>query len=303
MLILVTGSSGLVGSSLVKELSGGRYSVTGISSKEVNLMDRDITHKYILNLMPDIIINCAARVGGIGGSSLFPVEFLSDNIQIQTNLMDGAHRAGVRKFIFLGCSCIYPTSSDIPIKEESLLSGNLELTNSAFSIAKIAGIELIKAYRNQYGYSWISLISSNLYGPNDNFDLTSSHVIPALIRKFVVAKESGLSEVVLWGSGSPLRDFLYVDDFAKAVKICIENYDSEMHINVGSGLEISIKDLADLIAKVVGFSGLIRWDIGMPQGVKRKLLNNDKIYRTGWKPTTSLEQGIELTVEWYQSNK
>jgi GDP-L-fucose synthase len=230
------------------------------------------------------------------------VEFLSENLQIQSNLIDAAHEAKVKKFIFLGSSCIYPRNSDQPIKEEYLLTGELEPTNSAYAIAKIAGIELIKSYRKQHGYSWISIMPTNLYGPNDNFDLETSHVLPALIRKFIDAKKSGSLEVSLWGSGKSLREFLHVDDFVKAIMVCLEKYDDPKQINVGSGVEITVKDLATKIAQTVGFTGSIFWDTSMPDGTPRKVLDSRKINNLGWKPSISLDQGIKLTVQWYLDN-
>jgi GDP-L-fucose synthase len=217
--------------------------------------------------------------------------------------MDAAHEAKVDKFVFLGSSCIYPRNCAQPIKEDYLLTGELEQTNSAYAIAKIAGIELIKSYRKQYGHSWISVMPTNLYGPNDNFDLEISHVLPALIRKFVEANKNNSSEVVLWGSGTPLREFLHVDDLAKATLVCLEKYDDSQQINIGSGYEISIKDLGQKIANLTGFTGKVVWDANRPDGTPRKVLDSTKINKLGWKPSISLDQGIAATVEWYQENK
>jgi GDP-L-fucose synthase len=230
------------------------------------------------------------------------VEFLSQNLQIQSNLMDASHAAKVSKFVFLGSSCIYPRDSAQPIKEEYLLTGDLEPTNSAYAVAKIAGIELIKSYRKEYGYKWISVMPTNMYGPNDNFDLETGHVIPVLIRKFIEAKRSGVSTVNLWGSGLPLREFMHVDDFAKAVLVCIDKYNDNQQINVGSGHELSIKDLAAKISKIVGFKGDILWDSSKPDGTLRKVLDSSKIKKLGWEPLISLDRGIESTVEWYLRN-
>ena len=303
MTILVAGGSGLVGSAIVRELKRLNQVVVGISSKDVDLLDRDKTFEFITNLKPTAIIDCAAKVGGIGGNNSYPVEFLSQNLQIQSNLMDAAHAAKVSKFVFLGSSCIYPRDCAQPIKEEYLLAGALEQTNSAYAVAKIAGIELIKSYRKEYGYKWISVMPTNMYGPNDNFDLENGHVLPVLIRKFVEAKRSGNGKVILWGSGSPLREFLHVDDLAKAVLLCMDKYDDTKQINVGSGHEVSIKDLAGKISKAVGFNGEISWDSSKPDGTMRKVLDSSKIANLGWKPLISLDQGIASTVEWYLQNK
>ena len=303
MTILVAGGSGLVGSAIVRELKRLNKDVIGISSKDVDLLDRNKTFEFINNLKPTAIIDSAAKVGGIGGNNSYPVEFLSQNLQIQSNLMDAAHAAKVSKFVFLGSSCIYPRDCAQPIKEEYLLTGELEQTNSAYAVAKIAGIELIKSYRKEYGYKWISVMPTNMYGPNDNFDLENGHVLPVLIRKFVEAKRSGSGNVTLWGSGAPLREFMHVDDFAKAVVFCMDKYDDSKQINVGSGQEVSIKELATKISSVVGFSGEIIWDSGKPDGTMRKVLDSSKIANLGWKPLISLDQGIASTVEWYLQNK
>jgi len=303
MTILVAGGTGLVGSAIVRELKRVNRDVVGISSKDVNLLDRDKTFAYIKKLKPTAIIDAAAKVGGIGGNNAFPVEFLTQNLQIQSNLMDAAHAAKTEKFVFLGSSCIYPRNCPQPIKEDYLLTGELEQTNSAYAIAKIAGIELIKSYRKEYGYKWISIMPTNLYGPNDNFDLETSHVLPALIRKFIEAKQNNKSEVTVWGSGTPLREFLHTDDLAKAILLCMEKYDGAQQINVGSGVEISILDLAHKIAEKVGFAGSIVMDANKPDGTPRKVLDITKVSNLGWKPTISLDQGIASTVEWYLENK
>jgi GDP-L-fucose synthase len=303
MTILVAGGTGLVGSAIVRELKRVNRDVVGISSKDVNLLDRDKTFAYIKKLNPTAIIDAAAKVGGIGGNNAFPVEFLTQNLQIQSNLMDAAHAAKTEKFVFLGSSCIYPRNCPQPIKEDYLLTGELEQTNSAYAIAKIAGIELIKSYRKEYGYKWISIMPTNLYGPNDNFDLETSHVLPALIRKFIEAKQNNKSEVTVWGSGTPLREFLHTDDLAKAILLCMEKYDGAQQINVGSGVEISILDLAHKIAEKVGFAGSIVMDANKPDGTPRKVLDITKVSNLGWKPLISLDQGIASTVEWYLQNK
>ena len=303
MTILVAGGTGLVGSAIVRELKRLNLEVIGISSKDVDLLDRVKTFSYIKDLKPSLIIDAAAKVGGVGSNNAYPVEFLSQNLQIQSNLMDAAHEAKVEKLVFLGSSCIYPRNCAQPIKEDYLLTGELEQTNSAYAVAKIAGIELIKSYRKEYGHAWISIMPTNLYGPNDNFDLENSHVLPALIRKFVEAKKNNAPEVVLWGSGTPLREFLHVDDLAKAVLICIEKYDDSQQINIGSGDEISIKDLAQKIANLTGFNGNVVWDANRPDGTPRKVLDSTKINKLGWKRAITLDQGIASTVKWYQENK
>ena len=303
MTILVAGGTGLVGSAIVRELARVNKKVIGISSKDVNLLDRAKTFSYIKDLKPNVIIDAAAKVGGVGSNNAYPVEFLSQNLQIQTNLMDAAHEVKVEKFVFLGSSCIYPRNCAQPIKEDYLLTGELEQTNSAYAIAKIAGIELIKSYRKEYGYSWISVMPTNLYGPNDNFDLENGHVLPVLIRKLIEANGNNSPEVVLWGSGTPLREFLHVDDLAKAVLVCLEKYDDSQQINIGSGDEISIKDLGQKISNLTGFTGKVVWDSDRPDGTPRKVLDSTKINNLGWKPAITLDQGIAATVEWYQENK
>jgi GDP-L-fucose synthase len=303
MTILVAGGTGLAGSAIVRELERVNKKVIGISSKDVDLLDRTKTFSFIKDLKPNLIIDAAAKVGGVGSNNAYPVEFLSQNLQIQSNLMDAAHEAKVEKLIFLGSSCIYPRNCTQPIKEDYLLTGELEQTNSAYAVAKIAGIELIKSYRKEYGHAWISVMPTNLYGPNDNFDLENSHVLPALIRKFVEAKRNNSSEVVLWGSGTPLREFLHVDDLAKAILICLEKYDDSQQINIGSGDEISIKDLGQKIANLTGFTGKVLWDANRPDGTPRKVLDSTKINKLGWKRAITLDQGIASTVKWYQENK
>jgi len=302
MTILVAGATGLAGSAIVRELERANKKVIGISSKDVNLLDRVKTFSYIKDIKPNVIIDAAAKVGGVGSNNAYPVEFLSQNLQIQSNLMDAAHEAKVEKFVFLGSSCIYPRNCAQPIKESYLLTGELEQTNSAYAVAKIAGIELIKSYRKEYGHSWISVMPTNLYGPNDNFDLENSHVLPSLTRKFIEAQQNNSVEVVLWGSGTPLREFLHADDLAKAILFCLEKYDDSQHINIGSGVEISIKDLAMKIADLTGFTGNITWDVNRPDGTPRKILDSTKINKLGWKPLIPLDEGIKSNINWYKEN-
>lgn len=301
--MLVTGASGLVGSSILRNLSSKFDAVVGISSKDLNLLDKPSTFSFIQDLKPKVIIAAAAKVGGIGGNSKFPVDYLSENLQMQANLFEAANAANVQKLVFFGSSCIYPRNSEQPIKEEYLLTGPLEVTNSAYAIAKIAGLELINAYRKQFDRKWFSVMPTNLYGPNDNFDLETSHVLPALIRKIVDAKLSGSAEVILWGTGNPLREFLHVDDLASAIGTCLEKYEESQHINIGSAQEISIRDLARKIATKVGFFGNIVWDQSKPDGTPRKLLDSSKIRRLGWEPKIPLDIGIDSTIDWYQNTK
>jgi GDP-L-fucose synthase len=303
MTILVAGATGLAGSAIVRELTRIGRSVVGISSKDVDLLDRNATYNYLNKLKPNAVIDAAAKVGGISANNNYPVEFLSKNIRIQTNLIDAAHSAKVEKFVFLASSCVYPKNCPQPIKEEYVLTGALESTNSAYAIAKLAGLELIKAYRKEFGHKWISVMPTNLYGPNDNFDLESSHVFPALIRKFIEAKKSNASSVDLWGTGKPRREFLHVDDLAKAIIVCLDGYDSDQQINIGTGIDLTVATLAEKIAENTGFSGSINWDVAREDGTPQKVLDIQKITNLGWKPTISLDQGVKLTVEWYLENK
>ena len=302
MTILVAGATGLAGSAIVSELTRIGRPVVGISSKDVDLLDRNAAFNYLNKLKPNVVIDAAAKVGGISANNTYPVEFLSQNIRIQTNLIDAAHSAKVEKFVFLASSCVYPKSCPQPIKEEYVLTGAFESTNSAYAIAKLAGIELIKAYRKEFGHRWISVMPTNLYGPNDNFDLESSHVFPALIRKFIEAKKSNANSVKLWGTGKPRREFLHVDDLARAIIVCLDNYDSDLQINIGTGIDLTVAELAEKIAKNTGFTGTIDWDVAREDGTPQKVLDIQKITNLGWKPTINLDQGIELTVEWYLEN-
>ena len=297
---MVAGSSGLAGSAISAAFSTQGHQVIDLNRSVLDLMDGVATQQFLTSAKPDLVIDSAAKVGGIGANNTFPVEFLADNLTIQGNLIHAAHVAGVEKFIFLGSSCIYPRDCAQPIKEEYLMTGPLEETNSAYAIAKIAGIELINSYRKEYGTKWISLMPTNLYGPRDNFDLSASHVLPAFIRRFVEAAESGASTVTLWGSGSPLREFLHVDDLAQAVVIASEKYDSSLHLNIGSGQDLSIKELASTVARAAGFSGEIQWDASKPDGTPRKVLDVSRIKALGWKPTITLEEGIASTIAWYK---
>jgi len=300
MTVIVAGVTGLAGSAIVKAFESQGQEVIGINRSVVDLMDAKATEEFIAKSKPSLIVDAAAKVGGIGANNSYPVEFLSDNFAIQGNLMRAAHKADVSNFVFLGSSCIYPRDCAQPIKEEYLMTGPLEATNSAYAIAKIAGIEMVNSYRKEYGTKWISLMPTNLYGPRDNFDLAASHVLPALIRRFVEAVESGASKVTLWGTGAPLREFLHVDDLATAVVLAYEKYDSSMHLNIGTGEDLSIKALAQKVANAAGFEGQIEWDTSKPDGTPRKVLDVSRMKALGWKPTITLDEGIASTIAWYK---
>ena len=300
MTIVVAGATGLAGSAIVRAFEKAGKEVVGINRSVVDLLDLQATKKFLKDVAPSMVIDAAARVGGIGANNAFPVEFLTDNIRIQSNLMDAAHEAKVGRFIFLGSSCIYPRDCAQPIKEEYLMTGPLETTNSAYAIAKIAGIELINSYRKEYGHKWISLMPTNLYGPNDNFELQGSHVLPAFIRRFVEATEKNAPTETLWGTGAPKREFLHVDDLANAVLIASEKYDSSMHLNIGSGQDLSIKELAELVADIAGYQGEIKWDSSKPDGTPRKVLDVTKAKSLGWSPAISLRDGIASAMNWYK---
>ena len=303
MKIYVAGHKGLVGSAIVRAIEAeGKHTWIGQTRAELDLLDRKAVFAFLAKEKPDAVVIAAAKVGGIHANNSFPVEFLSQNLQIETNLMDGAHAAKIQKLLFLGSSCVYPKLAPQPIKEEYLLTGELEETNEAYALAKISGLKLVQAYRKQYGHKWISAMPTNMYGPGDNFDLENSHVLPALIRKFHDAKTQGNDSVTLWGSGTPRREFLHVDDLASACLFLIGSYDDDVAINVGVGEDISIKDLAALIKSVVGFQGDIEWDSSKPDGTPRKLLDVSRIESLGWKATINLEDGIRSTYEWFKAN-
>jgi GDP-L-fucose synthase len=302
--VYVAGHRGLVGSALWRALeSAGVGKLIGWSSKELDLRDRDATFAAITEAKPDIIIDAAAKVGGIMANSTFPVEFLRDNTLIQTNVMDAAHACDVERLLFLGSSCIYPRHATQPIRESSLMTGPLEPTNQAYAMAKISGIFYIEAHRTQYGRRWISAMPTNLYGPGDNFDLQSSHVLPAFIRRFHEATVAGAPTVTVWGTGTPRREFLHVDDLAQACLVLLQHYDTHETINVGLGDDMPIRELAETVASVVGFGGTIEWDSSKPDGMPRKLLDTSRINELGWKPQISLRDGVASTYEWYLANK
>ena len=302
MQIYLAGINGMVGSAICTESIEQGHEVAGKSSAELDLTDRMAVFEELRILKPDVLIIAAAKVGGIGVNTSKPVDFLSINLQIQTNLLDAAHSARIRKVLFLGSSCIYPKFASQPIAETSLLSGALEPTNEAYAIAKIAGLKLVEAYRRQFGHNWISAMPTNLYGPRDNFERETAHVIPALIRRIHEAKINGEYRVEIWGDGTPLREFLHVKDLARATLMLLQTYDSQEVVNIGSGHEITIAKLAVLIAKVIGFDGEIVFNSNRPNGTPRKLLDSTKIFSLGWKPEIELELGIISTYDWFLRN-
>jgi GDP-L-fucose synthase len=303
MRIYVAGHRGLVGSAIVRQIEDqGLHSWFGRSRSELDLLDRDSVFEFLISEKPDALVIAAAKVGGIYANSTHPVEFLSHNLQIETNLMDAAHEANIERLLFLGSSCVYPKLAKQPIKEEYLLTGELEKTNEAYAISKISGLKLVQAYRQQYGHKWISAMPTNIYGPGDNFDLETSHVLPALVRKFHDAKTRSDDTVTLWGSGEPKREFLHSDDLGRACLFLLENYDDDLAINVGVGEDQSIKSLAELVQEVVGFKGSIQWDTSKPDGTPRKLLDVSRINKLGWRSTKDLRSGITETYKWYESN-
>lgn len=298
--IYVAGHRGLVGSAIVRRLERDGYrNLLTRSHAELDLQDERAVAAFFEAERPDYVFLAAARVGGIHANNAYPADFLRDNLQIQTNVIDAAYRAGCKKLLFLGSSCIYPKHAPQPIKEEYLLTGPLEPTNEWYAIAKIAGIKMCQAYRRQYGFLAISVMPTNLYGPNDNFDLKTSHVLPALIRKFHEAKESGADSVTVWGTGSPRREFLHVDDLADACLFLMRHYDDDALINVGCGADLEIRELAELIRGIVGFEGRIEYDTSKPDGTPRKLLDISRIRALGWSARIPLDEGIRNTYAWF----
>ena len=302
--VFVAGHKGLVGSAIVRNLEKKSYKdVYWISRDNCDLRNKERVDAYFEQAKPEYVFLAAAKVGGILANRDHPAEFIYDNLMIQTNIIDAAYRNGVKKLVFLGSSCIYPKMAKQPITEDELLAGHLESSNDAYAIAKIAGIRMCRAYRQQYGFNAISLMPTNLYGPNDNFDHNSSHVLPALISKFHGSLEKSKHWVVkLWGDGSPKREFLHVDDLAEACYTCMQDYEGEEHINVGTGEDVTIKELAETIVDVVGYKNDYEWDTSKPNGTPRKVLNVDKIKSLGWEPKISLREGIESTYEWFKEN-
>lgn len=302
--IYVAGHRGLAGSAIFRQLENDGYKNLIVKThSELDLTDFKKVEKFFSEEKPEYVFLAAAKVGGIGDNNAHPAIFIRENLMIQTNVIDNAHKYGVKKLLFLGSSCIYPKFADQPIKESSLLSGELESTSKAYAVAKIAGIVMCQSYTKEYGMNTISVMPSNLYGPNDNFNLETSHVLPALIRKFDDAKNNGEKEVVLWGTGSPKREFLYSDDLARACIFLMNSYNSPDILNIGTGEDISIFDLAQIIKKCIGYSGQIVWDKSHPDGTPKKLMDVSKINSLGWKHKIDLEDGIISTYEWYKSNK
>lgn len=300
--IFVAGSRGLVGSAIVRKLEAEGFSnLITLSSSELDLINQSATKRFFEEKKPEYVFLAAAKVGGILANNTYPADFIYDNVMIESNIIHSAYLTGVKKLLFLGSSCIYPKFADQPIKESSLLTGELEPTNEPYAIAKILGIKMCQSYHRQYGINFISAMPTNLYGINDNFDLKNSHVLPALIRKFHEAKINNSTSVELWGTGSPYREFLYVDELADACYFLMQNYNEPDIVNIGTGKDITIKELADLVRAIVGFDGEIIWDTTKPDGTPRKLLDVSKLNSLGWKSSLSLKEGIENTYKWYLS--
>jgi GDP-L-fucose synthase len=300
----IAGHRGLVGSAIWRNLKREGFSdLIGRTSSELDLKDREAVFKFFSDSKPQYVVLAAAKVGGILANNTFPVDFLSDNLRIQVNVLDAAREFGVERLLFLGSSCIYPKFAEQPIREDSLLTGHLEPTNDAYAIAKIAGIMQIQAVRRQYGLPWISAMPTNLYGPGDNFSPEGSHVLPALIRRYEEAARAGTSVVTNWGSGTPRREFLHVDDMAEACLHLLENYDGPSQVNVGTGTDVTIRELAELVAEAVGYKGEIAWDTSKPDGTPRKLLDVSKLAESGWTSSIGLREGIQSTVAWFHENQ
>jgi GDP-L-fucose synthase len=297
--IWVAGHRGMVGSALMRRLAKEDVEILTVDRRDVDLREQDAVRTWVARAKPDSIILAAATVGGILANDSRPADFLFDNLAIETNVIHAAHLAGVDRLVFLGSSCIYPKFAPQPIKEDSLLTGPLEPTNEWYAIAKIAGIKMCQAYRRQYGRHYISVMPCNLYGQNDNFDLSTSHVLPALIRKFHAAKSAGKAEIIVWGTGTPLREFLYVDDLADAVVFLMDRYDGSEPINCGAGSDVSIRQLAETIGRVIGFEGTLVFDRSRPDGTPRKLMDSSRLAALGWRPKTSLEGGIAEVYRWF----
>ena len=301
--IYIAGHKGMVGSAIWRNLTAKGYTnLLGVSSSELDLRNQQAVNNFIIDEKPKVIIDAAARVGGILANSNYPYQFIMENMQIQNNLIDSALQSGVEKFIFLGSSCIYPKLAPQPLKEEYLLTNTLEPTNEWYAIAKISGIKACESIRKQFGKDYVSLMPTNLYGTNDNFDLNTSHVLPAMLRKFHEAKENKHAAVALWGSGTPLREFLFVDDMAEAVVFALENKLPEYLYNVGTGEDLTIKQLAETIQSITGHQGDIIWDATKPDGTPRKLMDISKMHQLGWKHQVNLEEGIQKTYDWFLEN-
>ena len=301
--IYVAGHRGLVGSAIVRNLEAKGYkNIICRTHKELDLTNQEAVRTFFEEEKPEYVFLAAAKVGGIHANNTYPADFIYDNLMIQNNVIKAAHDFEVKKLLFLGSTCIYPKMAPQPIKEEYLLTGALEETNEAYAVAKIAGLEMCKFFKRQYGDNFISCMPTNLYGPNDNFDLKNSHVLPALIRKFHEAKVNNSEVVEVWGTGTPLREFLYVDDMADACVFLMENYDGEQHVNIGTGEEVSIRELAETVKEVVRFEGKLVFNTDMPDGTPRKLTNIDKLHGLGWKHKVSLSEGIKLAYNWFLEN-
>src|SRR6202045_1826117 len=297
--IWVSGNHGMVGSAILRRLAKEDVEILTVDRVDVDLREQQAVRQWVAWAKPDVIILAAAKVGGILANDSYPADFLFDNLAIETNVIQAAHLANVEQLVFLGSSCIYPKSAPQPIKEDALLTGPLEPTNEWYAIAKIAGIKMCQAYRRQHGRRYISVMPSNLYGQNDNFNLATSHVLPALIRKFHAAKAAGETEVVVWGTGTPLREFLYVDDLADAVVFLMDRYDASEPLNCGTGSGVSIRQLAEMIGRVAGFEGKLVFDIEKPDGTPRKLRDSSRLIALGWRPKTSLEEGVNEVYRWF----
>lgn len=302
--ILVAGANGMVGRAIVRNLEGKGYNnIIKGTRDDVDFTNQDEVERYFCSEEPEYVFLAAAKAGGIMANKTYPANFIYDNLMIQSNIINSSYNFGIKKLLFLGSSCIYPKYPNLPITEDQLLVGPLETTNDSYAIAKIAGIKMCQAYRRQYGFNTISLMPTNLYGPYDNFNLETSHVLPAMLAKFHSALDhSKYWEVKLWGDGSAMREFLHVDDLAEACYVCMQNYEGEDHINVGTGEDVTIKELAETISDIVGYDRDINWDFTKPNGTPRKVLNVDKIKSLGWKPQVELRQGITQTYEWYKKN-
>ena len=301
--IYVAGHRGLVGSAIVRNLQEkGFNNIMCRTHKELDLTNQNEVRKFFEEERPEYVFLAAAKVGGIYANNTYPADFIYENLMIQNNIIKAAHDFEVKKLLFLGSTCIYPKMAPQPIKEDYLLTGSLEETNEAYAVAKIAGLEMCKFFKRQYGDNFISCMPTNLYGPNDNFDLKNSHVLPALIRKFHEAKVNNSEVVEVWGTGKPLREFLYVDDMADACVFLMENYDGEQHVNIGTGVEVSIRELAETVKEVVGFGGELVFNTNMPDGTPRKLTTVDKLNGLGWKHKVDLEEGINLAYNWFLDN-
>lgn len=301
--IYVAGHRGLVGSAIVRNLQAKGYeNVIGRTHKELDLKDQAAVRAFFEAERPDVVVLAAAKVGGIHANESAPAEFAYENLQIQCNVIQCCHEFSVKKLLFLGSTCIYPKMAPQPIPEDALLTGPLEVTNEAYAIAKIAGLKMCQFYKKQYGDDFISCMPTNLYGPHDNYDLNGSHVMPAMIRKFHEAKESGAPFVELWGTGTPLREFLYVDDMADACVFLLENYSGEQHVNIGTGKEVTIKQLAETVKECVGYEGEIKWNRDMPDGTPRKLTDVSKLHELGWHHKVDLLEGVQLAYDWFREN-